>query len=369
MVNKNKIKFLKTISNIKPISVRVHGGKNILDLPNKDRIIDFSVSINPYGPPPEVELMINYTSIREYPDPESKDLRKLIASLNNVNEENVFIGNGSAEIIALLFFCFVGKKDRIASLWPSFGDYHHYTRIIQAKFIPINLNPPAFRLNLNTVSKMIEKHQPKLFFFCNPNNPTGNYHSEQDIAYILERIPKNTLFILDEAYANLVLSKWNSVNLFKQFKNIIILRSLTKDYALTALRLGYSIASKEITDVLKSASPSWNINSMAQRNGLLILKNKTFLKKSVLLIHKEKNRIEKALKKLGYGIIPSAGNFYLLKVKNAKLTTSLLLTNNIYVRDCTDYGLPQYLRISIKLPQENDYLLKVLDNLVYKINP
>lgn len=163
------------------------------------------------------------------------------------------------------------------------------------------------------------------------------------------------------------MSKWNSINLFKRFKNIIILRSLTKDYALTALRLGYSLASKEITDFLKSACPSWNINSMAQQNGLLIFKNKTFLKKSVSLIHKEKNRVESALKKLGFNIVSSAVNFYLLKVKSAKMATRLLLSNNIYVRDCTDYGLPQYLRISIDLPQENDYLLKVLGDLAYKI--
>lgn len=353
-------------SNIKPF-IRIHGGKNALNLLNKSNIIDFSVSVNPYGPPPEIKLSIDFAHIKEYPDPESKELRRLIASVNNVNEENIFIGNGSAEIIALLFFCFVRKKDTVLSLWPSFGDYYHYTNITQAKFIPIKLNPPGFRLNLNTVSKMVEKHEPRLFFFCNPNNPTGNYHSERDIIYILEKLPKNTLFILDEAYTNLVLSKWNSVNLFKRFKNMIILRSLTKDYALTAIRLGYSIASKEITDFLKNACPSWNINSIAQSSGLLIFKNKTFLKKSVLLIHEEKNRVEKALEKLGFDIVSSAANFYLLKVKSAKMVTRLLLSKNIYVRDCTDYGLLEYLRISINLPQENDYLLKVLGRLVYKI--
>ncbi len=362
------MKKIESISNIKPY-VRIHGGKNALNLFNKSNIIDFSVSINPYGPPPEIKLSIDFAHVKEYPDPESKELRRLIASLNNVNEENIFIGNGSAEIIALLFFCFIRKRNAVLSLWPSFGDYYHYARIMQAKFIPIKLNPPGFRLDLNRVGGIVEKHQPRLFFFCNPNNPTGNYYSEKEIAYILEKLPKNTLFILDEAYANLVLSKWNSVNLFKRFRNIIILRSLTKDYALTALRLGYSIASKEITDFLKSACPSWNINSMAQQNGLLIFKNKTFMKKSASLIHKEKNRVESVLKKLGFNIVSTAVNFYLLKVRNAEIATHLLLSHNIYVRDCTDYGLPQYLRISVRLPQENNYLLKVLEELADEIKP
>jgi len=184
---------------------------------------------------------------------------------------------------------------------------------------------------------------------------------------ILESLPEETLFILDEAYVNLVLSKWNSVSLLKRFKNLIILRSLTKDYALTALRLGYSMASKEITYFLRSACPSWNINTQAQCNGVRIFNNKTFLEKSVLLLHKEKGRIEKVVKKLGYNMLPSSVNFYLIEVKNAKEATRLLLSNNIYVRDCTNYDLPQYLRISVKLPRENNYLLKVLGNLAYKI--
>lgn len=150
---------------IKPFS-RIHGGKNALNLLNK--VKDFSVSINPYGPPPEIKLSIDFAHVKEYPDPESKELRRLIASLNNVNEENIFIGNGSAEIIALLFFCFVRKKDAVLSLWPSFGDYYHYTRIIQAKFVPIKLNPPVFRLNLNTVSEIIENINRDCFSFVIP---------------------------------------------------------------------------------------------------------------------------------------------------------------------------------------------------------
>lgn len=97
-------------SNIKPFN-RTHGGKNALNLLNKDEIKDFSININPYGPPPEIRLSIDFALVKEYPDPKSKKLRKLIASLNNVTEENIFIGNGSAEIITLLFFCFAKKKD------------------------------------------------------------------------------------------------------------------------------------------------------------------------------------------------------------------------------------------------------------------
>lgn len=355
-------------SNIKPLN-RTHGGKNALNLLNKDKIKDFSVSINPYGPPSGIKLSIDLPLVKEYPDPESKELKRLIASLNNVTEENIFIGNGSAEIITLLFFCFTKRKDTILSLWPSFGEYQYYAEILQLKFVPIKLNPPDFHLDLSATRKIAQKYQPKMFFLCNPNNPTGNYYSKEEIVYILEKLPDSSLFILDEAYVNLVLSKWESVDLIKRFNNLIILRSLTKDYSLTALRLGYSIASKEIIDILKSACPSWNINSLSQENGLLALKDKTFLKKTVPLIHREKNRVVNTLKKLRFNVITSAANFYLLKVNNAGLAARLLLSNNIYVRDCTSYNLPQYLRISVNLPEENDHLLRTLKQLANEIKP
>lgn len=360
-------KRIEYISNIKPSFNRNHGGKNALNLPNKNNILDFSVSINPYGPPSGIQLKLDLSNIKEYPDPQNKELTRAFASLNNLNEENIFIGNGSAEIIALLFFCFVKKKNIVMSLWPSFGEYFHYAYIMQSKIVRVNLNLPDFRLNLNLINEMVKKHQPRLFFFCNPNNPTGNYYSEKEVVNILESLPAETLFILDEAYVNLVLSKWNSASLLKRSKNLIILRSLTKDYSLTALRLGYSMASKEITYLLRSICPSWNINTLAQHNGVRIFNDKSFLEKSVLLLHKEKCRIEKVLKKLGYNMLLSSVNFYLIEVKNAKEATRLLLSNNIYVRDCTNYDLPQYLRISVKSPRENNYLLKVLGNLAYMI--
>lgn len=257
------LRRIESMSNIKPFLNRSHGGKNALNLPNKNKILDFSVSINPYGPPLGIQLKLNINSVREYPDPQNRELTKALASLNNLTEENIFVGNGSAEIIALLFFCFVNKKDVIISLWPSFGEYFHYARIMQSRIVPIKLNLPDFHLNLDAINKIVKEYKPKLFFFCNPNNPTGNYYREKEVISILENLPEETLFILDEAYVNLTLSKWNSVDLLRQFKNMIILRSLTKDYALTALRLGYSMASQETTAFLRSACPSWNINTLA----------------------------------------------------------------------------------------------------------
>ena len=150
------------------------------------------------------------------------------------------------------------------------------------------------------------------------------------------------------------------MQLLRDFKNLLILRSRTKDYALTNLRLGYALTDSQIGDYLNSAITCWNVNGLAQEAGIKALKNKGFLLKSMKLMHNEKRRVEKEIDSLSYQVIPSVVNYYLLRVKNAQQATRLLLKENIYVRDCSSYGLTAYVRISIRTPNENNYLLRML---------
>lgn len=334
---------------------------------NKEKILDFSVCINPFGPPPNILSDLNNIKIGEYPDPNCTELKQTISKLHKISVNNIVIGNGSAEIISLLFFCFVKADDKIAALWPSFEEYRYYTEVTKSKFVPIILSEPNFDLDLRSVIKIINLEKPKLFFLCNPVNPTGKYFKQEAIKKILKNLPEGTLLILDEAYINFVINIWDSIPLLRESKNLVILRSLTKDYALTNLRLGYSLAHSQITRYLNSAITCWNINGFAQQAAIESLKNKDFLIESMALIHQEKKRVEKGLKYLGYTIVPSSTNYYLLKVKNAKQASQLLLNKNIYVRDCSSYDLPLYLRISIKTPKENNYLLGSLKEIIKDI--
>lgn len=366
MTDSELTKLLKKISHIRVVGQRIHGGKNSLKR-YKEGIIDFSVCINPFGPPPSVLSGLGHIDIAEYPDPQSNQLKQKIAKLYGVSKDNIIVGNGSSELIALLFFCFVKEEDNIVALWPSFGEYKHYALTTKSKFVPIKLVQPNFELDIESAVEIVRINKPKLFFFCNPINPTGSYYQKGIIEAILEKIPQDTLFIIDEAYINFLQRKWDSTKLLKNHKNLIILRSLTKDYALSALRLGYSISNREIACYLNSAMPSWNVNSLAQYAGILALQNEVFLKETVHLLHKEKTRLEKELKKIGYEVVPSTVNFYLIKVKNSKRAYELLLDKRIHVRDCSSYDLPTYLRLSVKTPVENDYLIKVLKDLAKEI--
>ncbi len=362
------IEYLRRISNAIPIDERIHGGKNALKKYNKEKIVDFSVCINPFISP-NILSDLDKVKIGEYPDPNCLELKKTISNLYKISIDNIVVGNGSAEIISLLFFCFVRAGDRIAALWPSFEEYKYYTEVTKSKFIPITFFGSDFSLDSDYVIKKINQEKPKLFFLCNPVNPIGKYFDQGVIENIIKNLSEETLIILDEAYVNFVIDAWNSVYLLKRFKNLVILRSLTKDYALTNLRLGYSLAHIQVAKYLNSAITCWSVNGLAQQIGASSLKNKNLLVRSIKLIHKEKERVEKELGCLGYYVVPSTTNYYLLKVKSAKYASRLLLNRNIYVRDCSSYDLPLYLRISVKTPRENDRLISALKEVSKKIIP
>lgn len=357
---KNK---LEEISKITTTVKRTHGGKNSLLSINTSAVLDFSVSINPYFSSISKLISFKKIKINEYPDPACSELKHVLAKQNNLSDSNCFIANGSAEIIMLLFFCFVKNDDTIMALWPSYGDYKYYSNVMRSRFIPIYVTLPNFSLNINDIVDNARLHYPKLFFFCNPTNPTGKYYTEKDIQSILDNLPKTTIFVLDEAYINFAYYKWDSTKFIKNYPNLIILRSLTKDYALTSLRLGYSLSSKEIVNYLETAAPSWHVNGYAQAAGIQILKYTRLLRESVVKIREEKARVTKQLSELGYKIIPSDINSLLLKVKGAKKITKLLLARNIFVRDCTSYDLPNYIRISIRRKSDNNKLILALKQL------
>ncbi len=367
MTDSSFSELLKKISNTRSLDKRIHGGKNALKRYNKEKILDFSVCVNPFGPPAIVLSTLNKIKIDEYPDPDCSELKLVISDLHQVPTESIIISNGSAEMISLLFFCFVREGDKIAALWPSFEEYKYYCEVTKSKFVPIILVDPDFDLDVNYVIKIINQEKPKLFFLCNPVNPTGQYFKQELIEAILKNLPEETFLVLDEAYVNFVRDKWNAVPLLEEFKNLIILRSLTKDYALTNLRLGYGLAHSQVIAYLNSAITCWSVNGLAQYAGIKALQDQDFLVRTMDLMHSEKKIIEKELINLGYTFIQSATNYYLLQVKDSHQATELLLKDNIYVRDCSSYGLPVYIRISIGTPEKNSYLLATLKKLVKEI--
>ena len=212
-----------------------------------------------------------------------------------------------------------------------------------------------FRVNVAETVDLIRKHRPKGIFLCNPNNPTGQYLSREGVERILS-VAKDSLVVLDEAYIAFTEDTWSSLDLIS-LNNLVVLRSMTKDYALAGLRLGYTVATESIVSVLKRVRPPWNISSVAQAAGGFVLKADGYLEACGRKIREAKEFLVKELRCLGLSPVPSQASFFLVKVSDATNFRQALLKKGILVRDCSSFGLPNYIRLAPRTISECQRLL------------
>lgn len=347
-----------------------HGGINYAELEalgiNPEDVLDFSVSTNPFGPPPGIRETLQSASIDSYPDSESSELSKALAKKLGIAASNIIIGSGSTELIRMIAVAYFGTEDSILIPQPTYSEYEVACNLAGATVLkqPVG-QEPDFQLNLAECLDLIKKFQPKGVFLCNPNNPTGQYLAKDEIKQILSTA-KDSLIILDEAYITFTQNTWVSLDLINH-DNLVIMRSMTKDYALAGLRLGYAVAAKEIISILKRVRPPWNVSSVAQKAGIFALKNDVYLEECAMKIQEAKEYLKKELKSLGLTSTPSPTNFFLVKVDNATRFRQSLLERSILVRDCTSFGLPSYIRLAPRTLNECQRLIEAIkDTGVYR---
>jgi histidinol-phosphate aminotransferase len=242
---------------------------------------------------------------------------------------------------------------------PTFGEYEVACRIVGSKILKQRTQgEEGFKLNVDETIDLIGRHRPKVVFLCHPNNPTGQYLAKREVEKILSA-SEDTLLVLDEAYISFAENLWRSLDLIKE-NNIIILRSMTKDYALAGLRLGYGIAHTEIIATLRKVCPPWNVNAVAQRAGILALRDSAYLKRCQEGVRQAREFLESELVRLGLPPLPSQAHFFLVKVGHAKQFRQDLLKYGIMVRDCTSFGLPEYVRIAPRTLPECQRLIHAI---------
>jgi histidinol-phosphate aminotransferase len=212
--------------------------------------------------------------------------------------------------------------------------------------------------------EMIERYHPKGIFICNPNNPTGQYLTRDELEAILDA-GKNSLLTLDEAYISFVDDAWSSLNMIRS-GNVIVLRTMTKDYALAGLRLGCAIAEPEVISILRRVRPPWNVNVVAQRAGVIALENDEYLERSKRSFHEAKSFLIGALSGIGLPPFPSQTNFLLVKVGDARRFRLALLRRGIAIRDCSSFGMPQYVRIAVGTLPNCQKLVTVIREIMGK---
>jgi histidinol-phosphate aminotransferase len=327
-----------------------HGG--VLEENANEGIIDFSVSLNPYGPPNFVPEVIREAieEINVYPDTESIDLRTKLAEKFGCEQNEVVVGAGVSELVQLVALSFV--KERVVIPRHTYGEYEPAARLMGARITRVEM--PELRIDPDMIAEAMQPDD--VVFLCNPNNPTGQYLSGDEIARIVEAAERvDALVVLDEAYVDFVTGAFPAYTLSNN--HLIILRSLTKSFAIPGIRIGYALSSEAIINELEKVKVPWSVSACAQKVGAAVIgpEGDAFLAASRERIERSKGKIEKVMD------VHTDANFYILKVgTNAREVKKELLTHGIQVRDCTSFGLPTHIRFSVRTDEENARLLRLL---------
>ncbi len=327
-----------------------------------DQVIDFSVNINPFGPSPNAVDALQHLVIDRYPDRESLALRRALAQHLELKPEQIVIGNGTAELLWLLAAAFIQPGQNALILGPTFGEYARCVLLFGGQSTMIQAQPErSFLIAPELVHDALTQTRPQLAFVCTPNNPTGTVLQPETIQTWAQKNP-NTLFVIDEAYYHFV-PDFASCLIF-DLPNAVVLRSMTKDYALAGLRLGYAVGQTEIIDLLARVRSPWNVNSAAQFAGLAALNDTEYLQKTLSSLQQAKVALVAGFRKLDLHPVPSQTHYMMLHVGNAADFRSRLLAHCIQVRDCASFGWPQYIRIATRKPEENVRLLAALKKVL-----
>lgn len=299
------------------------------------------------------------TDVNRYPDPQQRTLKAELAKIKGVAQENILLGNGSDEVLDLLFRAFCEPKtDNVITLPPTYGMYAVLADINDVENREIELTP-SFQPNIATILGALDKNT-KIIFLCSPNNPTGNSFSEEGVMEILENF--SGLVVIDEAYIDF--SKHPSwLNKLGSYPNLVITQTLSKAYGMAGIRLGICYASKEVIGVLKKIKPPYNVNELSQLRALKRLTDPEAVEVEVSGILAERTRLFKALLEVSYvqEIYESDANFILIKVDHATKRYSELLELGIVIRNRTTQPLCENtLRLTVGTAEENHRLIEAL---------
>jgi histidinol-phosphate aminotransferase len=300
--------------------------------------------------------------VNRYPDPQQRKLKEVIARRRWVAANQLLLGNGSDEVLDLIFraFC-IPNQDKIIVMPPTYGMYKVLANIncISLNEVPLN---DDFQLVTKDILSQIST-QTKAIFLCSPNNPSGNSFRREDILTLLQSF--TGLVVIDEAYIDFSTQK-SLVSDLPSYPNLIITQTLSKAYGLAGIRLGICIASEEIIDILNKIKPPYNINSLTQERAISALADWDTTQGQITQLIAERKGLFAQLEKISFveKVYPSDSNFLLVRVDDANKRYAQLIENYIVVRNRSNQvGCENCLRFSVGTPQENQILIETLNRL------
>ncbi|PXW26639.1 histidinol-phosphate transaminase [Paraburkholderia caballeronis] len=330
------------------------------------RIVKLASNENPLGMPESAQRAIAQAAsdLGRYPDSNGFELKAALAARYDVPPEWITLGNGSNDILEIAAHAFVEKGQSIVYSQYSFAVYALATQGLGGRAIVT----PAVKHghDLDAMLAAIAD-DTRLVFVANPNNPTGTFIDGATLEAFIAKVPRDVVVVLDEAYTEYLAAdkRYDSIAWARRYPNLLVSRTFSKAYGLAGLRVGFAIAQPALTDLMNRLRQPFNVNSLAQAAAIAALGDSAFLEKSAALNAEGYRVLTGAFDRLGLEYVPSDGNFVLVRVgsdDDAGNRVNLeLLKQGVIVRPVGNYGLPQWLRVTIGLPEENAAFVAALE--------
>ncbi len=329
-------------------------------------VVKLASNENPFGPSPKAvkAMKKSLSGVNRYPDARGFYLKRRLGRHFGLLAENFVLGNGSDEIIDILIKTFVEADENIVTSDTTFLEYEIIAAVNNRKVKKAPLR--YFKYDLGAILKLVDK-KTKLVFIANPNNPTGTYVTKYEVADFLNALPRQVIVVFDEAYDTFIdVDDYpDSLSYLRRKKKVIILRTFSKAYGLAGLRLGYAIAEPELVSYMERVRQPFNVNILAQVAGLAAIDDRDFLKKTRRLTLEGKDFIYRKLSEMGLGYVPSVANFILIDVeKDGQEVFKSMLKFGVIVREMSQYGLKNFIRLTIGSQKENQRSVRVLRKIL-----
>ncbi len=344
------------------IGLRQHGGLAPEELAlagmDPDEVVDFSSSVNPYGPCQAVLDAVRSARLDRYPDPSASGLRRAIARAFDTAPDRIVVGNGAADLLWTLARVLARFRAPVLIVEPTFAEFRAAASFAGATIVEHRASAEAdFAVDLDSVDRLAVSSGARVIYVCSPGTPAGSHVPIERIAHFARRHAEATI-VLDQAF--LSLSEYAAEQSRPVPSNVVRVRSLTKDHSIAGIRLGYLMASPDVAGRLEAARPPWTTSSVAQAAGLAALGASDFVEQSCRKLLADRDELVLELQKLGLRPVPSSACFFVVPVPDGAALRARLLLRSLVVRDCASFGMPGFIRLAARPRADRDKLLAAL---------
>ncbi|MCB1959082.1 MAG: histidinol-phosphate transaminase [Rhodocyclaceae bacterium] len=324
-------------------------------------IVKLASNENPLGMSPQAKSAISRAALdaARYPDGNGFALKAALSAFTGVQPGQIVLGNGSNDVLELVARAFLKAGDEAVMSAHAFAVYPLATLAVGAT--PVQVPALEFGHDLAAMAAAVTP-RTRVVFVANPNNPTGTFVSGAQLEAFIGALPGDVLVVLDEAYTEYLgeADRYDSIAWLDRFPNLLICRTFSKAYGLAGLRVGYGLGSGAVIDLLNRVRQPFNVNALALAAATAALADREFVARSAQLNQRGMVQLTTAFAEMGLRWIPSRGNFVTVEVDDGAAVNAGLLRRGVIVRPIAGYGMPEWLRVSIGLPEENARFIDAL---------